>query len=360
MALPRARRLAYVALTAAWILGLGGLGAELVLRRVWTPPSLRSTPSTRPCEPYVWAPVPDLRGTMVTSEYEAPFAHSRAGTRGRGPADREADEGRTLLVLGDSHVYGLGVGDAETFCGRLDAALPGTLVVNAGCNGYSTRQSLAVLDHLGAALDPDAVLLVVFWNDLEDNLELPRPVFGRDADGRVVRVTPLGDEDPLAPPVPTGPVARRAVPSYLAALLKESLRGVRYRLLGVKARPFRSAQELEPAWEVLVEQLALLRDRAAELDTPLVVACLPDHNQVNPDAVIKGIEPVNFEIQGRLFAELEALGIPALDLRPCLDAAFAAGSTDLFYYADRHMTPEGHRVVAEFLGPELEPLLGDG
>jgi hypothetical protein len=90
--LPARRRWAYRLLTVALLLLLGLTLAEVGLRRSWTPPSERSTPSITPHELYGWAPIPGLNGRQVTFEYDAPFSHSAQGTRGRSPLERRAGE----------------------------------------------------------------------------------------------------------------------------------------------------------------------------------------------------------------------------------------------------------------------------
>jgi hypothetical protein len=352
--LPARRRWAYRLLTVALLLLLGLTLAEVGLRRSWTPPSERSTPSITPHELYGWAPTPGLSGRQVTFEYDAPFSHSAQGTRGRSPLERRAGETKKLLVLGDSHAYGLGCSDEETFSARVDGALPEVQVVNAGCNGYGMRKSLAVLHHLGEAWRPDAVLFVFFWNDLEDALKHETPDFGLDEAGRVLRLDPVpADFDPLAARAAAEVAAPITSGLRLGRFFKESLRGLRYRTLGIHSRLLRTPQDIERGWSVSEPLLRAMAARASELGASFFVAWLPDHNQIDPDAYIRNIEPVNFEVQERLRAIVSDLGVPFLDLSIPLRAAFAARDRQLFYYADRHMTPSGHAVVGAYLAREL-------
>lgn len=95
------------------------------------------------------------------------------GLRGPEVEPKVAGE-RRVLVLGDSLVYGQGVGDAET----LPAALERTLreldpvnrwsVVNAGHRSYDTPQELGLLEELGARIAPDVVVLCWYWNDANE------------------------------------------------------------------------------------------------------------------------------------------------------------------------------------------------
>lgn len=349
---PRNGRAAYWAITA---LGLGvvltGL-AELFLQLRWDAPSERSTSAFWPHPLYLQGPAPGARGVQVSSEYACTFENNLLGFRGPLPDLATGGERARLLVLGDSQTFGLGVSEGETFCDRLRAAAPQLEVVNAGSNGYGTRESLAVLHHFGAAWRPDAALLVFFWNDLEDNVKHPLPEFELDGQSRVSRVdTYPADFDPLALRAAIQAVPQGASGLRLPKFFKEGLRGLRYRWFGIKRRSIRDREQLDQAWAVAARLLAVMKARADELDCRLVVASLPDHNQVDPEAVIRNIEPLHFEIQERLFAECAALGIETIDLRPALRAAFEAGGAPLYYYADRHLTPRGHAVVAEALAP---------
>ena len=78
-----------------------------------------------------------------------------------------------ILGLGDSFTFGSGVRDADTFLRRLELALnrspgrpgDGYEVLNAGVQGYSTRDEVLYLEQRWLALQPDLVLIVFYVND---------------------------------------------------------------------------------------------------------------------------------------------------------------------------------------------------
>ena len=357
---PRRRRL-YLTLTCAWFAGALLLLGELFLQIRWTPPSALTTSSFGDHPVYGFAPLPGARGVQATAEYTRQFEHNLLGFRGPLPDLAPEAEGPRLLVLGDSQTYGLGCSNGETFSDHLSRTLEGVDVLNAACNGYGTREPLAIVHHLGERWRPDVILLVFFWNDLEDNTKSTEPDFGLDEHGHVVRLDPVpADFDPLAlsPAVTSRPngVSGLRLPRFL----KEGLRGLRYRVLGIRRRSIRTVEAKEGAWEVTAELLGHLAARSSEIGARLVVASLPDHNQVDPSAVIKNIEPLNYEIQDRLFQVCGELGVPVIDLLPALADRFTQSGQSLYYYADRHLVPEGHRVVAERLAEDLRPLLVAG
>lgn len=84
---------------------------------------------------------------------------------------REPDELR-VLVLGDSLIYGQGVGDADTIPAlvekHLRAAGLAANVINGGVRAYATNQMLGQLEELGDAIDPDLVVLTWYWNDFDE------------------------------------------------------------------------------------------------------------------------------------------------------------------------------------------------
>lgn len=210
------------------------------------------------------APLPGVSGIHATSEYEHPFRHNRQGLRAERDftVDRPASATKRVLFLGDSFTYGLGSGDRETFALLVEEALDGVEIVNAGCNGYGQREELAVLDTLGAVLRPDLVVLVFFWNDLEDNLAKSSPAFSAEPSGRPVRSDlPSGlldSYDPLAIREAAPPPARTRPASYLERLAYEGFKGFRYRIFGIKARSIQDKEDRVRAWETTAALLAML------------------------------------------------------------------------------------------------------
>ena len=94
------------------------------------------------------------------------------------PYTSPGDEKR-ILVLGDSVTFGWGVSQGESFSDRLEVLLrertgQGWQVINAGVNGYNTRQEADFLRIEGMRYSPDYLLLVYVSNDVD-------PVFDPNA-----------------------------------------------------------------------------------------------------------------------------------------------------------------------------------
>lgn len=356
----RRRPVRWTVKVAALLIAVGSAlcVGELGLRLVWTPPSLLSTPAWGPHAVYGYAPLAGVSGRLETPEYAHDFHHTTQRQRGRKvfTADRPQDVRGRVLFLGDSFTYGLGAGDDETFVGRLTTTWADCEVANGGANGYGTRNSLAVLDQFGAKFRPDLTVLVFFWNDPEDNYCRTVPDYQLGGDGAIQRLDAVPDDfDPLGelPSVNSAPKSRWTT-SYLAAMLKEGLKGARYRFIGAKDRRITTEEQRAAAWNVTEQYLEMLQIRANELQTKLVIVSLPDHNQVDPHAVIKNIGPFEFDVQDRLRETCQRLNVPMVDLLPELQAEWKTNGKQLYYYADRHLTPYGNEVVARLLQPVLE------
>lgn len=354
------RRARLVLLVVAVLLPLGA--CELALRVLWVAPSSRSTVNLGAHGYYGWAPLPGIEGGVVrTREFEHRVTHSVQRLRGDRVFEERRPEGvrARVLFLGDSFTYGAGSGEGEHFVDRLARAWPDVEVANSGANGYGTREELAVLDYLGESFRPDLVVLCFFWNDLEDNLRPSSPAFAEGPGGGVVRTD--GVERPTASALERlAPTALERAPQpwfVLPEFVTDATKKARYRYLGMRARKIRTEAERQAAWVTTRTYLGLVARRAKQLGAKLAVVALPDHNQVNPTAVIRNVGPINYEVQEPLREACEGLGVPVVDPLEAMREAYAREGRDLYYYEDRHLTPEGNRVLAEAIAPALGTML---
>jgi lysophospholipase L1-like esterase len=212
---------------------------------------------------------------------------NRAGFR---DAERDAEPGRRIYVLGDSFVAGVGIADVEQrFTNLLHRRLaPGFRVYNLGRNGAATRDEYARLLEQPAA--PDLLILSYYTNDIQDACEA--------AAGRLPRFEPYANLPPFA---------RRAVRrSYLLDRLywrfpQPDLLGYEKALETCYARPETLAAHLAD----LERFVGFSRSR----DVPLLVVAFP--HLVNAAATRRQIGPV--------IRHLEQRGVPVLDVYPLLE-----------------------------------------
>jgi lysophospholipase L1-like esterase len=157
-----------VALVLALLLGCGAGG--LAARAVFGAPLAERLP-------LMFMRAHPTRGwQMVPGQHHFTYTHevrlNSLGLRGPDVGPKEPGE-RRVLFLGDSLTYGQGVAEEDTVPRALErelAARTGTKwsVVNAGHRAYDTPQELALLEELGAAIQPDVVLLGWYWNDVNE------------------------------------------------------------------------------------------------------------------------------------------------------------------------------------------------
>jgi len=152
------------------VLGVVTAAAELEIRMLVGAPRPERLPLARvvPHPELGWAMVPgDLHYT-----YDIPVKLNALGFRGPDVDAKTATEYR-IVALGDSHVYGQGVADADLATSVLERhyrQAPRSCdvrVVNLGVRAYGINQEYGVLRLLGRRLAPDHVLLFFSLNDFE-------------------------------------------------------------------------------------------------------------------------------------------------------------------------------------------------
>lgn len=189
MASASERRRRWRATLAAPLVGL--LAAELLVRAAgWTPLPVpvqqgeNFQDSEVELERFVNRPGVELAIPFV----DAPGAEPRIvrarinedGFRGpRLPRERTAGVAR-IACVGDSHTFGWGVGDDETWPAVLERELGDVEVLNAGVNGYDAEQESSFCRRVVLDWRPDLVLWQFFLNDagmrgmpLQPGQELP-------------------------------------------------------------------------------------------------------------------------------------------------------------------------------------------
>jgi lysophospholipase L1-like esterase len=113
----------------------------------------------------------------------------------RGPEVSAEKTAGTLRVigLGDSFTFGVGVRDEHTFLRRLEGRLNQyqlVEVLNAGTQGYNTRDQQITLENRWLALKPDLVLVVFYLNDIYRDESAV--AFWNNGEGHGVYLQPTG------------------------------------------------------------------------------------------------------------------------------------------------------------------------
>jgi lysophospholipase L1-like esterase len=113
-----------------------------------------------------WAPMPNSSGEFHGSRAIS-IAHNSLGLR---DVELGPDPRPTVMVVGDSLVWGYDAQADERFTELLRHQLPNLRIVNAGIPGYGTDQEYLLLRRLWDTIRPDVVVLVFCTrNDRDDN-----------------------------------------------------------------------------------------------------------------------------------------------------------------------------------------------
>ena len=86
------------------------------------------------------------------------------------PSQKKQPNEKRIIVTGDSSIYGWGVRDDQTYAIFLEQELRHRFrqpieVINLGVPGYSTEQTLRLLDKVGWSYDPDLIIVSNLFSD---------------------------------------------------------------------------------------------------------------------------------------------------------------------------------------------------
>ena len=160
--LPLARRMGFSVLVLAAALTLIEAGVRLGMAEP-TIPSLSSMHRGTAMEPHptrMWT----LRRDM-TEQFGAPTQVNEQGLR----AVQTTAAPLKILTLGDSSIFGHALAEEDTLHAQLREALGvrgvEVDVLCGGIPGYSTEQTLLLLDEVGWELEPDLIVIGTLWSD---------------------------------------------------------------------------------------------------------------------------------------------------------------------------------------------------
>jgi lysophospholipase L1-like esterase len=280
-----------------------------------------------------WTHRPNVCRTYYIEDHDALVETNALGLRGT--LYTGTSHHTRVLILGDSFTDGLEVSNSELFSVILDQARPDLEIVNAGVGGYGTVQELLALERLEPIIRPDLVILMVYVNDLTDNVMPfyggygPRPYVDHEGS---IRPIVWDSFDPLLLPFP----GRRWLHehSLLAYLVRNRLwLPFRQAELSSYIDGWRTARPEDTKWKLLQGLVS-----KASNGRNLLVVALPTRDDVQSN--------------DRQFAlRIKELAAHAdatfLDLQPVL-------RPEHFFVNDIHWNPFGHRVVASHLNKVLK------
>lgn len=275
-----------------------------------------------------------------------------------------------ILVLGDSFTVGSNVRQEEAYPKVLERRLqskygPHIEVVNAGTGGWEPIQYALYFEHYGYQFEPDLILIGFFvGNDTFDAQtsadQLYTAILGhivsREAAARrfIKPKVFLYDHSHLARLLMNrGPVASATfhrkqcddfTEQYLAIQRVRMPNHLRY-----------SSEQREKAQNAL-NQISRIRGAAGAV--PIIVALLPDENQVNAALQARIVDPkdisrYDFSMPQSMLKEMfRGIGLPTIDVLPAVLA-----DPRCLYMNDTHLTPEGQELAASVIFDQLTPVL---
>ena len=286
--------------------------------------------------------------------YSTDIRGFRAGDQGLAT---EASE--SVLILGDSFTFGLGVNDSETFVANLNALQSDRQYINAGVPGYSPEQMLLWSDTAVQIAKPGHVYFVVYLgNDLID-LGLHFPVqAGHGKPVAAITIDGFGNEQlemqnipvPMAEKPPA--LKNQTLGSYLLGADAASS-GTGVRLFDLVAGQLRAVDQ-ETAATLNVHILKSIRlfslvyqafvdQMAARGVTSVSLVLLPGASLINDPTSVAGT--YQLMLADALMELANKKNWEIMSLTPAL-----SGSSETIYFPnDGHLTAAGHALVAKRL-----------
>jgi hypothetical protein len=331
--------------------------------------------------------VPNFDGWIKAPEFTTHVTINPQGLRDRRQSfDKPAGTFR-VLFLGDSFVEAVQVQQAQGVAEQLEKALNQGAsrpveVINAGVAAYGTGQELLLLDQIGAQYHPDLVVLLFFvGNDVTNNnyrLELwgdkdseklanaLKPYWDLNKDGtlRMIPGPPPAPRTGFAYTMRDTSVLYNVIETGVFNKLNQNYPREQLEAVGGLRTPLTGLYDTQPdgdweqAWQISEALLAQIRDHAAAMGAPLVVAGGPEWRALEPDAwldeISRGNPNSNRLKSGRLNIEaptdqlgtiLDHINVPYINLLPPFEAAFTQ-TQHLYSPIDKHSTAAGHAVAA--------------
>ncbi len=294
--------------------------------------------------PYVMRPGVDtvVRGFHVTV--------NEHGLRGPSFATRPAPGVHRVLALGDSATFGEGLAVEEAFPALLERELAARTgerweVLNAGVEGYNTEAELAYLRQRGLAFAPETVVVGFNLNDFDYAPVMgPLGILTTDQTQRVGAGS-LGNRSEFY--LLLRWLVRTRARSWIDDRAVKRPEGTReflpYDVAISRQRKDYYRAPNDSRWQTLADSLRGLGDAAREDHLRLVVAIIPDGDQV-------GVPDPDLVPQERLGALCTAAAIDCLDLYPRFAAAIDGGT---LYFDIMHPNAAGHRLIAHELAERL-------
>jgi len=281
----------------------------------------------------LWQPDPYIGWRQVPSNATDFDPDGWIGSNALGLRDKQLGEKNRprILFLGDSFTHGFGIKNGERYTAKLQPLLPDYQVINAGVLGFGTLQEFFLLKHSVDAIQPDFIVLQMYKNDFEDNLDTkgmhPHPYLDWQHQFTLTNY-----------PVPKIPMSQR----FFLYLIKDTyfyrqVAGQLF-LLSLKLHiDFKPDEVPAPGQNALAQgmqvALPMLYDFCAEKHIPVILFA---HD----------LEPYQ---QALVQSISSAHAVSYYNL----DEAFIKATQEIRYRDGRHWSVYGNQLVADYMYPRI-------
>lgn len=260
-----------------------------------------------------------------------------------------------VLFLGDSFTFGTGLNLEEMLVSRLEEKAKAEMAnipvdfVNAGVGGYGTQEEVSFFEEHAQALEPDAVILLMGPNDVDDNF----PLFAYD---RTEKGLVLSQRSAVPQSKSRLQALAHKVPGYNLLSEYSALFGVlryafsmgwshgRNKYTADVQNIERKVSSLDAEKIAITKELFLrLKALCDQRNVPLLVASVGTPVTYGPSLSFLRMSPEWFAAQR----------IPFVDVSDKLKSE----KTRLTFFTDKHYSPAGTQIFANHLWPQVQSFL---
>ena len=297
----------------------------------------------------------------------------QATANSNGHRDNEVSMLRTpgvfrILLLGDSFTVGASVAQDEAYPQVLERMLNNDNtrhieIINAAVGGWGPFQYAQYYEHYGREFDPDAIILGFFvgndtYDQTNDVRQLLTAVMGRRVTRQAAAKEYIGVKIFL---YEHSHIVRLLMNKKVFVgqhITRVSCQDFSERYIAMQRRRITNhlKRDVHSYQDCLnsLSQIHRIKTMADNENIPLIVALLPDENQINPHLpkiLITKDELIRYDFdmpQSMLTEILTHNQIPVIDLLPGF-----RNDNRCLYMNDTHWTAEGHELAATVIYEEL-------
>lgn len=266
----------------------------------------------------------------------------------------------SLVVLGDSQSFGVGINDDQTFASRLAKGL-GTSVLNTACPGYNTMEELLTYKNRVRQFKPHSVLLFFFsGNDPYENF----------SNRNLFYLTPLNNKQNTGSSFSLAHLkkflSRHSAIYYSLIRLRQTpqINHILYQLKLLNPLPpselavFEKGvnDEASAHWQITEKIILNIRDEIEADGCEFKVVLIPDRFQVDESYWYQWVakyrlDPQKFDLMlpnQHLAGFCKKNGIAFADPTEALIQMRKQGKK-VYWEIDNHLNARGHQTIADFI-----------